>query len=233
MADIGLTEAARITAHMNAEHSASLGHYLELASVPRKRAYENPQISSFTSEAMVIQYGPEGQRKSHEHRFEPPMRAGEARGRLVKMHEEAREKLGLSDVHFRTLTVSTSALFSCALLLAFELWLATLPASRAGSLFWWHAPVFNPLLRLAGFAATKENLGAAVKGWWLFVIFAAHVYEVPTCLWPTMRRYNVDSWWQRRVYELLTVMGGFPVWTSMRSIGREEEAKLAKEKKAH
>ncbi|GAA5904463.1 hypothetical protein JCM6882_008915 [Rhodosporidiobolus microsporus] len=216
---------------MNADHSTSLSHYLQhYASLPRSAAYQSPQIVEFGTPRMVVEYGPAGGRKRWEYGFEPPMRAGEGRGRLVGMHKEAREALGISDVTLNHFCASPVSLLSTLLLTLFELWLFLLPASRAGSLFWWHAPVFNPLLSLLGQAQTTKNLGAAVKCWWLGFIFVTHAWEIPTALETTLRRYNVTSKRLRVIYSILTFFGGFPVWSSVRQVGRAEEQKLADKK---
>ncbi|GAA5969930.1 hypothetical protein JCM11641_008088 [Rhodosporidiobolus odoratus] len=230
MAEIGPTEAQRIVSHMNADHAESLGHYLEIASVPPSLAYLNPQIVSFRTKGMTIEYGKAGTRQSKEIEFEPKMLAGEARGRLEKMHEEAKRKLGLSDVTLTGLNVSTSAYCSTALLIGFELWLLLLPSSRAGRIFSWHSALFNPLLRAFGVAATRENLGTTVKSWWLVFLLGLHAWEIPTSLWPSLRRYGIKGWGTWRAYEALTFFGGFPIWMSLRKIGREEERKLAEKK---
>ncbi|GAA5835808.1 hypothetical protein JCM11251_007432 [Rhodosporidiobolus azoricus] len=213
---------------MNADHSLSLGHYLEyLAHLPRSQAYKDPKIVSFKGEAMVLEYGAEGRRKRFEHRWTPVMGPGEARGRLVELHHEAKKALGISDVTLNYWTVSPLALLCVLLLFLFELWLILLPSSRAGQLFWWHAPVFNPLLSLFGYAKTRENLGFAVKAWWTAFMVVTHLWEIPTALEYTLRRYNITSKRLRVAYSLLTFIGGFTVWTSIRRAGHAEEQKLA------
>ncbi|GAA6027986.1 hypothetical protein JCM8097_001816 [Rhodosporidiobolus ruineniae] len=236
MADVSPMEAQRIVAHMNADHASSLTHYLQaFAGVPLKLARQDPKITVFVAERMEVEYGSVMRRRTWEVRWEPRMGPGEARGRLVKMHHEAREKLGLSDYTLSTFRLGPSAILSTVLLLALQAWLIYLPPSTAGRLFHWHAPLFVPLLRFLGYAGTRENLGMAVKGWWIAVMWAAHTYEIPTQLWPVLRRYNVEKTSLKLVYAVLTFISGFPIWTSLRRICQEEEAKLAADKggKAH
>ncbi|GAA5852584.1 hypothetical protein JCM8547_002552 [Rhodosporidiobolus lusitaniae] len=223
--------ATRIATHMNKDHAESLSWYLQvLGRIPKSQAKQNPKIVSFRSEAMDIEYGKEGRRKTFSHQWEPRMEPGQARVRLEELHTVTRDALGLSPWTLDRFRLPTSTLLTAAALLTLELWLAfLLPSFRAAELFGWHAPVFNPVLSFFHIRPTKENLGAAVRAWWLGVIVASHTYEIPACLWPTLRRFNCESWGLWTVYSVLTFVTGFPVWTALRKIGGKEEAKLKKQ----
>ncbi|GAA6008570.1 hypothetical protein JCM10207_007162 [Rhodosporidiobolus poonsookiae] len=234
MAEISPAEAERIVSHMNKDHERSLGHYLEFyARLPPSLAYAHPQITAFAGPAMVLEYGPPGARKTWTHAFRPPMGPGQARGRLVEMHKEAKGALGISDVTLTALVLPLSVILSTLVLTAFELWILLSPSPLLAHYFRWLSPLLSPLIHLSGHAVTDKSLGNAVRAFWLVGVLGVHTWEIPSQVWPAVRRWNVESWWQRRAYEILTFFGGFPVWQALNAKGRAEEAKAAKEKKAH
>lgn len=121
---ISAAEAERIVSHMNKEHPDSLSAYLErYGRVPHRRAAADPKLVKFEKERMVIAYGSLGKRsvmfrlscagsadpvrerrEEFTYKFEPPMLAGQARTRLVEMHNECRKALGLVRCSLRAIT---------------------------------------------------------------------------------------------------------------------------------
>ncbi|BGP38787.1 hypothetical protein JCM10449v2_002724 [Rhodotorula kratochvilovae] len=227
MAQVTNAEAQRIMSHMNKEHSESLGHYLShFARLPSSLAYANPEITAFTTPSMKIAYGPAGARKEYVHAFDPPMHAGEARKRLEEMHQEAKVKLGISDATIDSIPLSIPALISIFACSALSYYLLTVRPASLSSFLPWQARAFAPLLSLLGYAQTADNAGRAIKAFWVGGLAVAHVAEAYACLPQYFMQYNVKSAAQRWTWRFLTVLGGFPVWQSLRDAGKAEEKKL-------
>ncbi|GJN87576.1 hypothetical protein Rhopal_000530-T1 [Rhodotorula paludigena] len=229
MAQISEAEASRIVSHMNGEHEESLGYYLaHFARLPSSLAYAHPQITSFSSPAMKIAYGPANKRREWTYEFDPPMHAGEARKRLEQMHQDAKVKLGITDAVVDRVILSGPAYVGLVGMLALTYFLITVSPARLASFLPWQGQLFAPLLSLAQLPATKAYQGRAIKTFWLALIYAAHVLEVPACLEPLLVAYNVKKPAVRWMYRFLVLWGGFPVWTSLRDAGKAAEAQLSK-----
>ncbi|GAA6057532.1 hypothetical protein JCM3770_000571 [Rhodotorula araucariae] len=227
MAQVTDAEAQRIMSHMNKEHAESLGHYLaHFARLAPSLAYVDPEITAFATPAMKIAYGPAGARREYTHEFDPPMHAGEARKRLEEMHQEAKVQLGISDATIDSIPLSISALVSIVACSALSYFLLTVRPSALAAFLPWQARAFAPLVALLGFAPTADSAGRAIKAFWVGGLAIAHVAEAYACLPQYFTQYNVKRASLRWTWRLLTVLGGFPVWQSLRDAGKAEERKL-------
>ncbi|GAA5934873.1 hypothetical protein JCM3775_001662 [Rhodotorula graminis] len=228
MAQVTDAEAQRIISHMNKDHEKSLGHYLEYyGNISPSLAYSKPEIVSFTSPSMKIAYGPAFARDEFTYEFSPPMHAGEARKRLEEMHAQAKVQLGISDAVVSGLPLSVPAIVGTAGIVALYYFLITVRPERLAAWVPWQVSAFAPVVRLAGLDPNSPaNAGRAIKAFWLGLFFVVHAIEVPACLEPQIKRYNVESPLLRLAWRFLTLLGGFPVWQSLRDAGKQEEKKL-------
>jgi hypothetical protein len=98
------------------------------------------------------------------------------------------------------LYLPTSVLFSTLFVTLVGAFLLFVPPSTAGHLLRWHAPAFNPVLRALGYSTSRENLGYAVKAFWLTFMYGAHALECVTALPNTLYTYSIEKWQYRAVY---------------------------------
>src|SRR5438046_6159284 len=87
---------ARILNHMNADHQAELSHYLRHYSHLSRSAARSPKLTDISLDSITI-IATNG--STYSIALTPPMASlSEARNRLIKMDQDARSALGISDI---------------------------------------------------------------------------------------------------------------------------------------
>jgi hypothetical protein len=182
----------RIIQHMNADHALSLRLYLQHYLHVPSQATSNAKVLDITTSHMIVQssYG------RHVIPFNPEMKDfREARDRLVKMHEECKDALDLSDIVVDRYALP-DRLWQWGVISLCILIFATLPwrenVVKQGT--WSHA-----IWSLGGRAEWLAKLSYTMAPLTLGIIVMAHGAEAGWMMTGRLRRHWVETgswvWW--------------------------------------
>ncbi|PTU23264.1 hypothetical protein P175DRAFT_0499801 [Aspergillus ochraceoroseus IBT 24754] len=204
-----------IIKHMNADHQRSLSLYLQVYCSVSSRASQPPKLEDIRLTDLVIS----AQGTRYTIPFHPPLNSlAETRGRVVAMHKECLQRLGLSDIvikEYRGPRGVQLAVFTCCLA-AYVVY-----ARRAnflpGSLFYEMAG----LRRFPGVAGL--NYQYAPRIWWTLAV--AHSFEALGLLaGMRLRKHGVPLfsglWW---AWVLSGVIEGFTAWNRFDQLVKEKK----------
>jgi len=99
-----------------------------------------------------------------------------------------------SDAVVSGLPLSVPAIVGTAGLVVLCYFLVNARPERVAAWVPWQVRAFAPLVRLAGLDPdSPAHAGRGIKAFWLGLLFVTHLFEIPACLEPQLKRYNVES----------------------------------------
>ncbi|KAI0970913.1 putative integral membrane protein [Xylaria arbuscula] len=206
---------ARITAHMNKEHSDDLQRYLQAFNGLSASAASAAQLTDLTFDALTIRSA------SGEHRvpISPPMKSfADARVRLVDMAERAHDRLGVRIDRFSGPRGGGLLSF---LGVAFYLVSAAALATgllRPGTAAWRVLDAYFPYRGAEGFAASVKLIAVPTA--------VIHVSEAWWMAHSRLARYGVEAgsalWF---AWVLETLVEGYPAFYRFDGLVLEEKKK--------
>ncbi|PYH41426.1 DUF2470 domain-containing protein [Aspergillus saccharolyticus JOP 1030-1] len=208
--------------HMNANHQDSLSYYLRVYNGVSAGEASTATLETITLSDLVI-------RTADKNRYtvplDPPLQSfSETRARLVAMHKDCLDKLGLSDIKITTYHAPSrpseviTFLVCLSGILAFSRRANLLPGGwvyeglRLGSGWWWPR----------WFAAFCASMQPAV----LTFVLVVHAFEAAMLAYTRLRKHGValgsGAWWG---WVLSTIIEGYGGFQRFDRVVREEEAK--------
>ncbi|KAL4941514.1 hypothetical protein BDV06DRAFT_179486 [Aspergillus oleicola] len=193
-----------IISHMNNDHTRSLSLYLRAFLSVSKHGAQAPVLEDIRTTDMVIS----AQGTRYTIPFDPPLKSlSETRGRVVAMHNEALQRLGLSDTRIpRYIPPRGGQWVGFMLCLGVFVGLARRENLMPGSLI--HDTL--GLDKWPAFTSFGLKYGGII--WWTLAL--SHGFEAVVLLyWNRLRKYGVEAfsglWF---VWMVLGFIEGFPAW---------------------
>ncbi|KAI1330660.1 hypothetical protein F5Y16DRAFT_339823 [Xylariaceae sp. FL0255] len=163
---------ARITSHMNKEHSSELKQYLQAFNNLTARQASNAQLIDLSLDTLTIKSAS----GTHQVRVSPPMKSlADARVRLVDMASEAQAKLGLGGVRVTTLQAPAGAGL----------------VSFVGISFYF----FSYVALATGYLAPSTAAWEALNQYWPFNGAKGFAWLVRAIFWPVLAIHVAEAGW--------------------------------------